>query len=160
MTEPPDSAPAPTQAPPSPAPARPGPSRLRTTTYSVIACLGCSVLFYWIGELRGGERSLAQFRDLSFQTTEASMQRLLRFDALLAAGQVEEARRRMGSVAWSHYTSLEDDAGGVSLPASSKMTASIATIRAVVAEHCRAGAPLAAQAGAPDLCAEVARRTQ
>jgi hypothetical protein len=40
------------------------------------------------------------------------------------------------------------------------MTTSIATIRAVVAEHCRAGAPLPAQAGAPDLCAELARRTK
>lgn len=88
MNEPLDSKPPPTQAASGAAPPRPGPSRLRTTTYSAIACLGFSVLFYWIGELRGGERSLAQFRDLSFQTTETS----------------------------------------------------IATIRAVVAERCRAGA--------------------
>jgi hypothetical protein len=160
MNKPLDPKPSPSQAPSAAAPPRPGPSRLRTTTYSLIACLGCSVLFYWIGELRGGERSLAQFRDLSFQTTEASMQRLLRLDALLASGQVEEARRTMGSVAWSHYTSLEDDAGGVSLPASEKMKASIETIRAVVAKHCGAGAPLPAQPGAPDLCAELARRTK
>jgi hypothetical protein len=155
MNETLDSPPAPLAVPP-----RPTPSRLRTTTYSVIACLGFSVLFYGIGHLRGSERSLAQFRDLSFQATDASMQRLLRLDALLAAGQVEEARRKMGSVAWSHYTSLEDDAGGVSLPASAKMTESIAAIRGGVAEYCRSGAPLPAAAGAPDLCAELARRAK
>ncbi len=60
-----------------------------------LAPLHSTIAFYWIGALRGSERALAQFRDPWFQTTEASMQRLLRLDALLAAGQLDEARLRI-----------------------------------------------------------------
>ena len=129
---------------------------------------------YWFGTVRGAERTLDQFRDLSFQNTEASMGRLLRFDAMLAAGDVDGARRGIGQVAWSHYTTLEDDAAGATLPASAKMRASIAGIREVVSGYCAAGyaAPLGARAAAtgpaaagggnaaagPTVCSELAQR--
>jgi len=136
----------------------PTPSRRLTTLYSAIACVGCSIAFYWIGALRGSEQALAQFRDLSFQTTAASMQRLLRLDALLAAGQVDEARRRMSSVAWSHYTSLEDDAAGSSLAASARMRESIGGIRGFVTDYCKSGAAAFAAESENGRCREVARR--
>jgi hypothetical protein len=126
------------------------PSRLRSTLYATIAGLGLGGMSYWFGTVRGAEQALDQFRDLSFQNTGASMERLLRFDAMLAAGEVDGARRGMGQVAWSHYQSLEDDAGGAYLPPSAKMLESIPGIRQVVSGYCASGlAAPAAPATAP-----------
>jgi hypothetical protein len=136
------------------------PSKLRSSLYAAAAGLGLAGVSYWIGTIHGADRALGEFRDLSFQSTEASMQRLLRFDALLGSGDVIDARRKMGNVAWSHYTSLEDDAAGAYLPPSAKMQASIAATREAVGGYCRSGAALPAVAGAPGLCEELARRSR
>ncbi len=154
------------------------PPKWRSTVYATIAGLGLAGMSYWLGTVSGAERTLDQFRDLSFRDTEAGMARLLRFDAMLAAGDVDGARRGIGQVAWSHYTTLEDDAAGATLPASAKMRDSIAGIREVVSGYCAAGftAPVAATvaptvgargpaaaagtnaAAGPTVCSELARR--
>jgi len=69
----------------------------------------------------------------------------------------------MGQVAWSHYTSLEDDAAGAHLPPSAKMRDSIAGIRQVVSGYCAskvAAPPAAGGPAGPDLCRELAQRSR
>lgn len=132
------------------------PSRLRSSLYATVAGLGLAGMSYWFGTVRGAEQALDQFRDLSFRNTGASMERLLRLDAMLAAGEVDGARRAMGQVAWSHYTSLEEDAGGAYLPASAKMRDSIAGIRQVVSGYCASGLAPPAPASSPGALAALA----
>lgn len=136
------------------------PSRIRSILYASIAGLGLAAISYWLGTIHGAERSLAQYRDLAFQTTDDAMRRQLKNDALLAAGRDDEARRRMGAAAWSHYTTLEDDAKGAALPASEKMREAITAVRDYVAGYC-ASASAGFHASAQfDICREHAARVR
>ena len=134
------------------------PSRLRSIIYAVIAGAGLAGAAYWLGTIRGAEQALAQYRNLSFQTTEDAMRRQLRFDTLLSKGQSDEARRGMAGAAWSHYSSLEDDAHGVFLPASEKMQESIASVRRFVADYCQSEAAAFHAAAKISVCRELALR--
>ena len=118
----------------------PRPSRLRSSIYASIAGLGLAAASYWLGTIHGADQALAQYRDLAFQTTDDAMRRHLRNDVLLSTGRVDETRRGMGAAAWSHYSTLEDDAKGASLPSSKKMRESIAAVRGYVAAYCQSAA--------------------
>lgn len=136
----------------------PSPSRIRSIVYASIAGLGLGIATYWLGAIRGADQALSQFRDLAFQTTDDSMRRGLRLDTLLAKGQVDQARRALGGVAWSHYSTLEDDAAGAMLPPSEKMRSSIEGIRGVVADYCKSEAAAFHQSVKVSICRELAAR--
>lgn len=136
----------------------PSQSRIRSIAYASLAGLGLGLACYGLGSVHGADRALMQFRDLSFQTAEDAMRRQLRYDTLLANGRVEDARRAMGGVAWSHYSTLEDDARGLMLPSTEKMRNSIDGIRTAVAAYCGSDAA-AFHAGAKiGICREYAAR--
>jgi hypothetical protein len=84
----------------------------------------------------------------------------LRFDTLLSKGQVDEARRGMSGAAWSHYSSLEDDARGAFLSPSVKMQESIAAVRNFVGEYCQSEAAAFHEAAKISICKELAARTR
>lgn len=136
----------------------PSPSRIRSVAYASIAGLGLGAASYWLGTVHGADRALAQFRDLSFQTADDAMRRQLRYDMLLSKGRVEETRRALGGVAWSHYSTLEDDARGVMLPSTEKMRSSIEGIRTVVSEYCGSDAATFHAGAKVNLCREFAAR--
>lgn len=134
------------------------PSRLRSSIYATIAGLGIAAAFFWFGSIRGADQALSQYRDLAFQTSDDAMRRHLRNDALLSTGRIDEARRGMGAAAWSHYSTLEDDAKGVSLPASDKMREAIIAVRGYVAEYCGSEAAGFHASAQFDICKEHAAR--
>jgi hypothetical protein len=136
----------------------PRPSRLRSNIYTGIAGLGLAAASYWLGTIHGADKALAQYRDLSFQTTDDAMRQQLRNDVLLSTGRTNEARRGMGAAAWSHYSTLEDDAKGASLPSSEKMRESITTVRGYVADYCQSAAAAFHASTRFDICKEHARR--
>jgi hypothetical protein len=136
------------------------PSRIRSIVYASIAGVGIAGSFFWFGSIHGASQALAQYRDLAFQTTDDAMRRKLKNDVLLSAGRIDEARRRMGAAAWSHYSALEDDATGTSLPSSEKMRESIAAIRAYVAEYCESAAAGFHASEQFDICKEHAARVR
>ncbi|MDP9198976.1 MAG: hypothetical protein M3O07_07160 [Pseudomonadota bacterium] len=136
------------------------PSKLRSSIYASIAGLGIASAFYWFGSIHGADRALSQYRDLAFQTTDDAMRRHLRNDLLLSTGRIDEARRGMGAAAWSHYSTLEDDAKGVSLPASDKMREAITAVRGYVAEYCESAAAGFHAPAQFDICKEHAARTR
>jgi hypothetical protein len=136
----------------------PRPSKLRSSIYASIAGLGLAAASYWLGTIHGAEQALAQYRDLSFQTTDDAMRRHLRNDVLLSTGRTDEARRGMGAAAWSHYSTLEDDAMGASLPSSKKMRESITAVRGYVAEYCQSAAATFHASAQFDICKEHATR--
>ncbi len=134
------------------------PSRLWSSIYASIAGLGLAAAFYWLGSIRGADQALAQYRDLAFQTTDDAMRRQLRNDVLLSTGRVDDTRRGMGAAAWSHYSTLEDDAKGASLPASVKMREAIVAVRGYVAEYCESAAAGFHASAQFDICKEHAAR--
>jgi hypothetical protein len=138
----------------------PRPSRLRSSIYASIAGLGIAAAFYWLGSIHGADRALSQYRDLAFQTTDDAMRRHLRNDLLLSTGRIDDARRGMVAAAWSHYSTLEDDAQGVSLPASDKMRETITAVRGHVAEYCASAAAGFHASAQFDICKEHAARMQ
>lgn len=138
----------------------PRPSRLRSSLYASIAGLGIAAAFYWFGSIYGADRALSQYRDLAFQTTDDAMRRHLRNDVLLSTGRIDDARRGMGAAAWSHYSTLEDDAKGATLPASDKMRDVIAAVRGHVAEYCTSAAAGFHASAQFDVCKERAARMQ
>ena len=138
----------------------PSPSRLRSSLYAGIAGLGIAAAFYWFGSIHGANQALSQYRDLAFQTTDDAMRRHLRNDLLLSTGRIDEARRGMGAAAWSHYSTLEDDAKGATLPASDRMREAIAAVRGYVAEYCESGAAGFHASAQFDICKEHAARMQ
>jgi len=77
---------------------------------------------------------------------------------LLSTGRIDESRRGMGAAAWSHYSTLEDDAKGASLPSSEKMREAITAVRAYVAEYCQSAAAGFHAAKQFDICKEHAAR--
>jgi len=130
----------------------------RSSIFAAIACVATAVVFYWIGKLQGSEAVLAQFRDVTFASNRDELDRLLRLDAMLADGEVESARRSLAGVAWSLYTTLEEEAAGTRLAASESMTQSIGAVRERIASYC--ALPAAAyHSGQPvDLCREPAQQ--
>ena len=136
----------------------PRPSRLRSSLYASIAGLGLAAASYWLGTIHGADQALAQYRDLAFQTTDDAMRRQLRNDVLLSAGRIDESRRGMGAAAWSHYSTLEDDAKGASLPSSEKMREAITAVRGYVAEYCKSAAAGFHASSRFDICKEHAAR--
>ena len=134
------------------------PARLRSNLYASIAGLGIAAASYWLGSIHGADQALAQYRDLAFQTTDDGMRRHLKNDVLLSTGRVDEARRGMVAVAWSHYSTLEDDAKGASLPSSEKMREAIAAVRGYVAEYCQSAAAGFHASAQFDICKEHAAR--
>lgn len=133
-------------------------SRFRSNMYAGIAGLGLAAATYWLGTIHGAEQALAQYRDLSFQTTGDAMRRQLRNDMLLSAGRTDEARRGLVAAAWSYYSTLEDDAMGASLPSSEKMRESITAVRGYVAEYCESAAAAFHASAQFDICKEHAAR--
>jgi hypothetical protein len=138
----------------------PRPSRIRSIVYASIAGLGLAASCYWLGTIHGAEQALAQYRNLAFQTTDDAMRRHLKNDVLLSSGRIDEARRGMGAAAWSHYSTLEDDAKSASLPSSEMMRKSITAIRDYVAEYCRSAAAGYHAAAQFDICKEHAARVR
>lgn len=138
----------------------PRPSRLRSSIYASIAGLGIAAAFYWFGSIHGSDQALSQYRDLAFQTTDDAMRRHLRNDLLLSTGRIDDARRGMVAAAWSHYSALEDDAKGASLPASDKMREAIPAVRSYVAEYCASTAAGFHASAQFDICKEHAARIQ
>ncbi|HUG03919.1 MAG TPA: hypothetical protein VML92_05795 [Steroidobacteraceae bacterium] len=136
----------------------PSSSRTRSIVYAAIAGTGLAAASYWLGTIHGADQALAQYRDLAFQTTDDAMRRQLRNDVLLSTGRVDEARRGMGAVAWSHYSTLEDDANGASLPSSEKMREAIAAVRGYVLEYCESAAAGFHSSAQFDICKEHAAR--
>lgn len=135
-------------------------SRIRSILYASIAGVGIAGSFFWFGSIHGANQALAQYRDLAFQTTDDAMRRQLKNDVLLSAGRIDEARRRMGAAAWSHYSALEDDAKGVSLPSSEKMREAITAVRGYVAEYCKSAAAGFHASAQFDICQEHAARVR
>jgi hypothetical protein len=108
--------------------------------------------------IHGADRTLSQFRDLAFQTTGDALRRPLRMDALLAGSRIDDARRGMRGVAWTFDSTLEDDAGGATLPPTDRMRDSIAGIRVVVADYCGSKAAIFHESSRMSVCKELAAR--
>lgn len=133
------------------------PSKVRSRIYASIAGVGLAAVAYWLGTIHGATKALDQFRNLSFAATDSALRRELRFDSLLADGNVDGARRSALGAAIAHYQSLAEEASGARQPPTEWMSSAFVESHRWVSEYCATPAAAFHASTETNLCGSLAR---
>jgi hypothetical protein len=134
-------------------------SKGRLSVLFVAAVAVAAGVCFFLGTQFGANMAVTELRSVAFGSRDMNLRRLLELDRLLAAGELDLARRKVAAVAWAEYSSLEDDVSGVVLPPTDPMRSSLPAVRTAVEEYCQSDASAFHSGSNSDICGEAVRRS-